>query len=296
MKKVILILFVVLAGAWWKISPRFSFKPSLSNEVISNAIGPTATMKSPEEIVADDYAKIAKILSPKNTSSDEWRQINNYAVKVEALVNAQNAKDYFRTAQSNIPDLFSCLKKDFCGMETRGADDAYFDEQRTPAHILLNRSLIFMRESLRNDPSLKSEVNWELMKELTTSGADILSVAALGIIREFNSEVVTTEELIKVTRHLKGQAKADALANLSKKSNSADKILLASEVEEIFAMSDANTAISVLKNLRNMNLGADVSRILINLCQFKDNEQSHNWPIIKTAANKINKNFEKTCN
>lgn len=297
MKKALLplLIVIVVAGAWWNFSPRSSFTPAPSDEAVTTA-ETAASMKSPEEILANDYEKIAKNLSPKNTSNDEWKQINNYAVRPDALVNAQNAKGYFKTAQANVPDLFSCLKKDFCGMETRGEDDAYFDDQRTPAHILINRNLSIMKESLRKDPSLKSEVDWELMKELATSGSDMLSVEALDIIREFDSESVKTDELIKVTQDLKGQAKADALLNLSKRSNSTDKILLASEVEEVFAMGDANTVISVLEKLRNMSLGANASRVLKNLCRFKDNEQSHNWPVIKTQANKINKNFEQMCN
>lgn len=294
MKKLILplLIVIVVAGAWWNYSPRSSFTSSTDNAEVTA----TAPMKSPEEIVAGDYEKIAKNLSTKNTSGDEWKQINNYSLTPEALVTNTNAKTYFKTAQSNVPDIFSCLKKDFCGMETRGEDDAYFDDQKTPAHILLNRNLKIMKESLRKDGSLKSEVDWDLMKELATSGSDMLSVEALDIIREFDSESVKTDELIKVTQDLKGQAKADALVNLSKRSNSTDKILLASEVQEVFAMSDANTVISVLEKLRNMSLGANASRVLANLCRFKDNEESHNWPMIKMMANKINKDFEKMCN
>lgn len=297
MKKVLLplLIVIVVAGAWWSYSPRSSFTSSSSDETKTNHDMATP-MKSPEEILANDYEKIARNLSPKNTANDEWKQINNYAVRPETLVNAENAKSYFKTAQSNVPDLFSCLKKDFCGMETRGEDDAYFDDQRTPAHILLNRNLSIMKESLRKDNSLKSEVDWELMKELARSGSDMLSVEALEIIREFDSESVKTDELIKVTQDLKGEAKADALVRLSKRSNSTDKILLASEVAEIFAMGDANSVISVLQKLRNMSLGANASRVLKNLCRFKDNEQNHNWPIIKTEANKINNDFEQMCN
>ena len=299
MKKLLLFfLFVIIVvGAWWKISPRYSVSPS--SDFVDVLPSPSKTeepMKSPEEILARDYEKISKNLSAKNTSNDEWKQINQYAVKPEDLVNAQNAKDYFKTASSNVPDLFSCLKKDFCGMETRGEDDAYFDDQRTPAHILLKRNLSIIKESLRNNPSLKSDVDWVLMKELARSGSDMLSVEALDIIREFDKESVKTDELIKVTRDLKGQAKAEALVNLSRKSNSTDKILLASEVEEIFAMGDANTVISVLEKLKNMSLGANTTRVLKNLCRFRDNEQSHNWPVIKMSAIKINKEFEKMCN
>jgi hypothetical protein len=299
MKKVLLpILFViVVAGAWWNFSPRSSFTaPEVASEVTTTP----APMKSPEEIVAADYEKIAKHLSAKNTSGDEWKQINNYSLTPEALVTNANAKTYFKTAQSNVPDIFSCLKKDFCGMETRGEHDAYFDDQKTPAHILLNRNLKIMKESLRKDGSLKSEVDWDLMKELATSGSDMLSVEALDIIREFDSESVKTDELIKVTQNLKGQARADALVRLSRKSNSTDKILLASEVEDIFANpnSDANTVISVLENLRNMSLGANASHALFHLCRFKvaDDPQDPNWLMIKMLANKVNNEFEKMCN
>lgn len=293
MKKVLLpiLIVIVVAGAWWNYSPRSSFT---APEVTSEAT--PAPMRSPEEIVAADYEKIAKNLSAKNTTGDEWKQINNYSLTPEALVTNTNAKTYFKTAQSNVPDLFSCLKKDFCGMETRGEDDAYFDDQKTPAHILLNRNLKIMKQSLRVDGSLKSEVDWDLMKELATSGSDMLSVEALDIIREFDSESVKTDELIKLTQDLQGQAKADALLRLSKKSNSTDKILLASEIEEIFARRDANTVISVLENLRNMSLGANASRVLFHLCRFKDNEQKHMWPVVKMLANKVNNEFEKNCN
>lgn len=295
MKKVLLpiLIVIVVAGAWWNFSPRSSFTaPEVTSEVTTTP----APMKSPEEIVAGDYEKIAKNLSDKNTSGDEWKQINNYALTPEALVTNTNAKTYFKTAQSNVPDIFSCLKKDFCGMETRGEDDAYFDDQKTPAHILLNRNLKIMKESLRKDESLKSEVDWDLMKELATSGSDMLSVEALDIIREFDSASVKTDELIKLTQDLQGQAKADALLRLSKKSNSTDKILLASEIEEIFAQKDANTVISVLENLRNMSLGANASRVLFHLCRFKTNEDKHNWPTVKMLANKVNNEFEKNCN
>lgn len=293
MKKVLLplLIVIVVAGAWWNYSPRSSFTvPGVTPEATP------APMKSPEEIVAGDYEKIAKNLSAKNTSGDEWKKINSYSLTPESLVTNANAKTYFKAAQSNVPDIFSCLKKDFCGMETRGEDDAYFDDQKTPAHILLNRNLKIMKESLRKDGSLKSEVDWDLMKELATSGSDMLSVEALDIIREFDSESVKTDELINVTKDLKGQAKADALVNLSKRSNSTDKILLADEIKDVFASSDANTVISVLEKLRNMSLGSNAAGVLVHLCRFKDNEQKNNWPVIKLLANKVNNEFEKMCN
>ncbi len=255
-------------------------------------------LPTPEEIVASDYEKIAVHLKPENTAGDEWKQINNYAATPEKLVSKDSAAGYFKTAQSNIPDIYSCLKKDFCGMTTRNEDDAYFDDQKTPAHILINRNLKIMKEALRKDISLKSQVDWELMQTLAAEGSEMLSVEALDIIREFDSDSVKTDELIKLTSDYKGTAKADALERISKKEGASDKLLLASEVEETFATGDADTVISVLEKVKNMNFKqTDLPKVLRNLCVYKDNpEQERNWKMIKYQATKVYSDFEKICN
>ena len=295
MKKIILI-FLILAGiigAWWFTSSRsLSTKESGVNQEVSNE------KPSPEQILENDYQKIARNLKAENISGDEWKKINTYSIKPEELVTKESAAEYLKAAQANIPDIYTCLKKDFCGMTTRGEDDAYFDDQRTPAHILINRNLKVMKESLRKDESLKSQVDWELMQELASSGSEMLAVEALDIIREFDTNGMKTDELIKMTEDYKGTAKADALVRISKKGSASDKLLLARDIEEVFAMSDANTVISVLENLKQMSLSAtELSRVLRNLCRFKDNAaEEQNWKMIKYEANKLNSEFEKSCN
>ena len=253
---------------------------------------------SPDEILSNDYQKIIKHLKPENIAGDEWKKINDYALPVEKLVNTQNAAKFFKTANDNIPGIFSCLKKDFCEMETRNDNDAYFDEQRTPAHILLNRNLSILKESLKKDSSLKSQVDWELMSDLANSGAEILAVNAIDIIREFGEKNAKADNLIKLAQNYKGEARADALARIAKSGSSQDKILLANEIEDIFNDGDANTAISVLEKLKGMGLNrVEMFRILSRLCRFRDDETiSHNWGMVKTEANRINPEFEKNCN
>ncbi|AUN99279.1 hypothetical protein C0V70_14430 [Bacteriovorax stolpii] len=291
MKKIIALILVVmgLIGVWWKLSTTTPV-PSETAEV--------KTDKTPEEILEGDFAKITKNLKPENIKGDEWKQITNYAAKPETLVSRENAQGFFKTAQNNIPDMYACLKKDFCGMTTRGEDDAYFDDQRTPAHILINRNLKIMKESLRKDESLKSQVNWEMLHELAASDAEMLQVEALDILREFDSESIKTDELIKLTADYTGTAKADALLRIAKGKNPSDKGLVAQEIEEVFAMSDANTVISVLENVKKMALGSnDTDRVFRNLCRFKNNpDEAHNWRMIKYEAGKVNPDFEKLCN
>ena len=289
MKKLIAIILVIagIAGVWWITST-----PPASLESV------TVETTTPEEALVKDLEKITSNLKPENIANAEWKEITNYSLKPEDLVKRENAKGLFTAAQNNIPDIYSCLKKDFCGMTTRGEDDAYFDDQRTPAHILLNRNLKILKESLRKDPTLKEKMNWDMIHELATSDAEMLQVEALDILREFDSESMKTDELIKISADYTGTAKADALVRLASGKNATDKHLVAMDMEEVFAMSDANTVISVLENVKKMELSkSDINRSFKNLCRFKDNaDEAHNWAMIKYEANKINPEFEKSCN
>lgn len=292
MKKVIAVLLVAvgIAGLWWKMS---STPALLTKEEVQ-----MEGEKTPEEILASDFERIESNLKPENTTKDEWKKVTDYAVRPEDLVTKENAHNFLSVTQNNLPDLYACLKKDFCGMTTRGEDDAYFDDQRTPAHILMNRNLKILKESLRKDIALKSQVNWDLIQELAASDSEMLQVEALDILREFDDESMKTEELIKMTEDYKGTAKADALMRIAKSKKASDKRLVAGEVEEVFAMSDANTVISVLENVKKMDLGQrDLTRVFRNLCRFKDNaDEAHNWKMIKYEASQINADFEKLCN
>jgi hypothetical protein len=295
MKKISLTLVIVLGliGVWWLTSHSAPKQGAVENLE-------STTVPSPEEILANDYEKIAINLKPENISGDEWKQINTYSLKPEKLVTKESAAVYFKTAQANIPDIYSCLKKDFCGMTTRNDNDAYFDDQATPAHILINRNLKIMKESLRKDIALKSQVDWDVLNDLASTGNELLAVEALDIIREFDSESVKTDDLIKLTSDYKGTAKADALARIAKKNGTSDKLLVSREVQNVFAdeNSDNDTVISVLEQLKNMNFSQDeLSRILRNLCRYKDNEaEERNWLMVKSQAKKIYPEFEKLCN
>ena len=291
MKKIITLLLILVAAAvWWKQTPPAAVS-------VESKVHVEAT-KTPEQIIANDYQRLTATLKPENIQNDEWNKINDYSIKAETLVNKNNAEGFFKVAKNNLPDLYSCLKKDFCGMETRGEHDPYFDEELTPAHILINRNLKVMKESLKEDNSLAAQVDWELLQDLAASNADMLSVEAVEILREFNPEVAKTDHMIEMTKDSKGTVKAENLVRIAKNAKGADKVLIANEVEEVFAVSDANTAISVLENVPKMAFSKkQLPELLKNLCKFKNDEDlKHNWGMVKTQANKIYADFEKSCN
>jgi hypothetical protein len=297
MKKLFLIFIISgIVGAWWINSSRsLSAQPKVQPKV---ALKTNVSRPSPEAILANDFAKITANLNPKNIENDEWAKINDYSLAPQYIINKNNVRGFFTVSKNNLPDLYSCLKKDFCGMETRGEQDSYFDDERTPAHILIKRNLTFIKESLAVDPSLAKEIDWDLMQELAASNSEMLSIESLEIMREYNPALNKTDRLIELTKDSKGNVKAEVLVKLASKATAADKLLIANEVKEVFAASDANTALSVLGNVKKMAFNStQTPGLLKNLCKFKEEENlKHNWPMVKYEANKIYADFEKSCN
>ena len=249
---------------------------------------------SPEQILKNDLAKIEAHVAPKIVKSAIWQDVLKYEIPAQSLVNAQNSKNIFHVSNSAIEGIHSCLIKDYCGMQTRGDFDPYFDENNTPSHFLLERNLKLMKEALGHDSSLVSEVDWELIRILSESTSERISSAAMELL--VNNQAVTDdkeESLIRISKYHTGEAKAKSLLLISKNATKRAKVLLANEIEETFEMADANTVISILENLKTMDLSTDqLARIIPKLCRFKD---SNNWPMITYETKKINYNLQKDC-
>jgi hypothetical protein len=280
----ILIVFAISIGAW--------MLQSSTHQSITSVATPSRT---PAEIVEGDFDKIEKRLKQDNIQGNEWKEINNYAIKPEDLVTATNALAFFSKAQKNLPDLFHCLEKDFCGMES-SPNDPYFDDQRTPAHILINRSLKIIKESLIENPNLVALVDWDLMDKLANSQQEMLEVEAIDIIDHFSPSSGGVENTLKASRSFTGTSKADSLIRVSHKATSSEKQLISNEIEEIFASGDAHTVISILESMDQMHLSKEsMLKPFRNLCRFREDVNPGNWKMIILLANKLNPEFSKLC-
>lgn len=246
------------------------------------------------DVLADDFKKMTSNLKSTDVTSSEWKKINDFSILPSMFVNKDNAQSVFKAASSAVPDLVACLKKDFCGMERRGDDDAYFDDHRTPAHILINRNLQVMQETLRQDPALLSSVDWSYLEELALESDEDYAVSALDILREFKADTMKTDDLIGMTKNSKGDNKANALLRISLTANKVGKVMLSHELENVFALEDNHTVLATLENLKKMALSTDqLIGPLKNLCRFKG---THNWAMVKYEANKLSTSFESLCN
>jgi hypothetical protein len=285
MKKLLTLVFICTVSAMLWLNNRPQHSPSLDRE--------EQITHSPEQILRNDLAKIEIHLDSKVVKSDLWQDVLKYEVTPKELVNSQNVKSIFEVSNNAIGGIHSCLLKDFCGMETRGDFDPYFDEKNTPSHFLLERNLKLMKESLDKDPTLASSIDWDLINQISEDESERTSSAAMDLLAVHFKASEKEEALLKTIGRKTGEAKAKSLLSLSKNATNKTKALLANEVEESFAMADANTVISVLEKLKEMKLTTQLlADVMPRLCRFKE---SHNWPMIIFEAQKNDFNLQTVC-
>lgn len=272
------------AGLWMKARPQFSMNRSLAPP--ENALS----------IVTRDQEALKKNFKPEILKSKNWDEVNNYALSAKSLVQASNSSEWFKFSQSSAKDLAACLKKDFCKMERRNDNDSYFDETKTPAHILAGRNLEIMLASLKLNPGLKKNIDGELIRELTESQNEKIQVLALEIYQDFLSGETKVNQLLEIAENYQGNAKARALEKISSQTTPADRIQLLNALEKSFAIDDPNTVISIVEKMKKMNLSQDeIVKVSMNLCRFKDNgSDDPNWKMIKYDMKNLS-NLEKIC-
>ncbi len=247
------------------------------------------------EILRNDRAQLEKKLSAEVLKDPSWDKVNDFTVSIDDLVSANNSLYLFKLSSSTVIQLKNCLKKDFCGMQTRNENDAYFDETKTPGHILLKRNLEILSRCLLLRPELVSEIDGDLMLELTQNENEDVQVLAIEILKKNQNE--NSNSLMTIIENYSGNAKANALVEFSKNKMIDDRLVLIDGLEKTFAFNDINTVLSVIEKLDEMNLSKeDLIRTSKNLCHFKSNSKNiHNWKMINYDLGKLSIDLENIC-
>lgn len=261
----------------------------------------TETLRSTSDILMNDQQKLENNFSSETLTNKHWQEVNDYTLSANKLVNKNNAKDLFKLTQGNVKDLAVCLKKDFCGMERRNDEDAYFDDTKTPGHILQGRNLEIMIEAIRLDPNLKKELDWELIKGLGESENEKIQILAFEIIYEHDESNSATDKLLEIAGRYKGEAKATVLEKIGSKETLKDslseRLILMNALEKSFTEDDPNTVISIVEKIKKMHLSRqEVEKVSRNICHFKENGvDDPNWKMIKYEMRGI-ADLDKICN
>ncbi len=257
-----------------------------------------SALNANEGILANDRLVLERNLRTRVLHDPNWIKVNDFSIGIQELVDSENAKDMFKISNDSLDDLESCLKKDFCGMERRSEDDSYFDDGKTPGHILLGRNLEILLQSLKFNPELSNRLDWDLIRELTESANEKVQVLALKLLKDYKTNESDTARLLKIAENFKGKAKADALIFLSDRNANADREMILNSLEKSFANDDPNTAISVVEKLGKMNLlKSELERIAKYLCHYKEKgADEHNWKMIDYQMGKLDVDLDNICN
>jgi hypothetical protein len=153
-------------------------------------------------------------------------------------------------------------------------------------------------EALRVRPELKSEIDWDLIKELTDNANENVKVSAIDILKNYNIKNVDNESLFKIVDNYNGNAKAEALTLLAEDKSSDERILLLNSIAKSFVIDDPNTVISVVDKMSTMKLSNDeLSKVSRNLCHYKEKGNLNpNWVVIKFYMGKVNIDLKSLCN
>lgn len=283
------LLMILCSGLWWQSRPGtiLSRRPN----------GGVANLLTAEALLSNDKLRLERNLKPEILSDKNWAKINDYSIEVKNLVNAANAKAMFMLTQSSAKDLFFCLKKDYCGMQRRNDNDSYFDEARTPAHVLLSRNLEIMLEALNNNDSLEENIDWDLIQKLTDNENEKVQVLALQMIKEHDAVGGDTHKLLEIAERYKGSAKAEAFQKLAVNNSPSERLLLINWLLKSFALDDPHSVISIIERMKKMSFTtSEVDRLALGLCHFRENgTDDPNWKMIKYYMSSLC-DLEKICN
>ena len=289
LEKLLFICALCASAFLWKSRP---------NTISQNRAKIITRTQGLSNVLKTDAIRFKKNFKKEILQNENWNNLNNYSISEKELINQNNAADFFRLTSASMVELVSCLKKDFCGMERRNSNDAYFDELNTPGHILLARSLRLFIETLRVCPGLKNEIDWDLIKELTDSSNENVKVSAIDILKNYNIKNIDNESLFKIVDNYNGNAKAEALTLLAEGNSSDERILLLNSIAKSFAIDDPNTVISVVDKMNTIKLSSDeLSKVSRNLCHYKEKGNLNpNWLVIKFYMGKVNVDLKSVCN
>lgn len=243
----------------------------------------------------NDLKKIESFLKPENVQSPIWEVLVDYRTDLKKTINKQNAQSYFETASKNLPDLVFCLRKDFCGMDKPTVESPYFDSERTPAHLLVARTLKVISETLKNRPELAKQVDWNLITEISGLTGNEVRAASMELLLKFDRRNAGKENLFEIAESYKGTAKANFYTQVAADLLPEERPIFMITLEKSLEQDDPNTVISIVEQIQSLHLSrSEVAIVGKALCHFKDGHKS-NWQMIVSKMKVVDNNFEHNC-
>jgi hypothetical protein len=241
-------------------------------------------------ISRNDLQLIETYLQPKNRHSPLWGIIGDFKANLQAIINPENANGYFEIATQNLPDLVLCLRKNLCGVISPEAD-------RTPAHLLVARTLDVILISLKNKPELALLVDWNLVTEVSGLKGNEIRVSSRELLSKFDPRNGGKNHLFEIVESYKGKEKASFYSKLAEDISIAERPIFISTLNKSLERDDPETVISIVGSMKKFRLtSAEIASLGKALCRFKKGDvQQQNWKVIALEMKKYDINFEQNC-
>jgi hypothetical protein len=258
-------------------------KLSLSNKEI---------VISPEELV-----KIESQLKISHIQSDLWKNISNPKLNLEKTITKTNSKEYFELANKILPDLVFCLRKNNCGITKNEINSKTFDTDSTLAHFLLAKNISVLHETLKHQPELAVQLDWNLITEISGLSGNEIKEASLSLLTEFDKRNNGKERLFEIAKSYRGTEKADFYALISADLVLEERPIFIQTLEKSFNEDEPDTVIKIVQNIKKFHLSkVEVSDLGKALCRSKlKAANDNNWKSIVTSMKNIDSNFEQSC-
>ena len=231
--------------------------------------------------------QIESQLNPLNIQSKAWSILVDYKADIKKIISKENAKEFFLASTKNMPELVECLRKDLCGLKA----DKY-DQDRTPAHLLLARTLNVLEESIKLQPSLRPLVDWHLITQISGLKGAELQVASMDLLK-YDIGNSGVENFLKVAESYTGKAKLSFYVEMSKDLTPEERPLFISTIEKTLAKDETSTVLMIVEQMKMLRLTKlEIATISKALCRFK---AADTWSTIKNKMQALDSKFESYC-
>ncbi|WP_127716977.1 hypothetical protein [Halobacteriovorax sp. HLS] len=222
-----------------------------------------------EEILNSEIKHLAKQIEKSISNSEYFNSLNDYRKKPEEIIKSFSATELKNYLINLSSELNNCLKKDFC--DTKPDADGYFDENQTPAHKLLGRSLLILNKS--ND-DLQEDIPF--LDFLSYNNEDIL-VNTSELFLKSSPTQDEFDDFLKKTRGLQGGSKSIVYKTLLMNKNDPNRSYIIEEFTNQIKDSEPNTIISFFQSIKGLNLSEEeLEKLASASCQLKENQITWN--------------------
>jgi hypothetical protein len=250
---------------------------------------------SNKEIVVSDenIHQIESFLKPQNTQSPNWKNIVDFHLSIKKIINLENAQSYFEIATLNLPDLVICLRKNICGLNQINS----FELDRTPAHLLIARSLNVIQETLKYRPDFSSRIDWNLITEISGLSGNEIKLASGELLSNFDYRNNGKEHLFDIVESYKGADKAKFYSQIAAELVVAERPVFVNTLAKSLAHDESETVLSIIDKMKDFHLTKiEVTSVSKALCRFKtEKDQIKTWNTIITKMSRIDDHFQQNC-